>query len=154
VLIPAQYWAIASAAFAAPPQTRASACREDPETRIRYSGWRTPNNNGQSWKGTAPDMAKFTKMAPVDVVIGRGRQNAEERRRYVEALRTMDAGKIELQPNEKPTTVKRLLQEASKELGLKVRSTWTDEQQQTLVWKRISRRAAAAAPRGARTASR
>lgn len=99
-------------------------------------------------------MAKFTKMAPVDVVIGRGRQNAEERRRYVEALRTMDAGKIELQPNEKPTTVKRLLQEASKELGLKVRSAWTDERQQTLVWKRISRRAAAAAPRGARTASR
>lgn len=100
-------------------------------------------------------MAKFTKLTPSEVVIGRGRQNAEERRRYVEAVRTMDAGKIELQPNEKPATVKRLLQEASKELGLKVRSAWVDDRQQTLVWKRASRRAAAPAARSAsRTTAR
>jgi hypothetical protein len=93
-------------------------------------------------------MPKFTKMSPSEVVIGRGRNAVEERKRYIEAVRGMDAGRIELQPNERPATVKRLLQEASKELGIKVRSAWTDEKQQTLVWKRTARTArTAAAPR-------
>jgi hypothetical protein len=85
-------------------------------------------------------MPKFTKIDPAEVVLGRGRSTLEARKMYVEAVRSMDAGKIELQSNDRPTTVKRLLQEAAREVGVKLRSSWTDERQQVLIWKKTSKR--------------
>ena len=85
-------------------------------------------------------MPKFSKMNPTEVVLGRGRATLEARKQYVEALRSSEAGRIELQGNDKPATVKRLLQEAAKEIGIKVRSSWTDPRQQVLMWKKTSKR--------------
>ena len=84
-------------------------------------------------------MAKFTKLNPKDVALGRGRAAAEARKPYVEAVRSGQAGKIERERSEKPATVKRLLQEASRESGIKVRSSWEDKSQSVLLWKRTGR---------------
>ena len=48
-----------------------------------------------------------------------------------------DAGKIELERGEKPSRVKRHLQESAKERGLRIRSTWTDSKEQVLLWKKV-----------------
>ena len=57
----------------------------------------------------------------------------------IEAVRSGQAGKIELERGEKQATVKRLLQEASRESGIKVRSSWEDKTQHVLLWKRAGR---------------
>lgn len=87
-------------------------------------------------------MPKFTKLNPAEVHVGRGRAAFEARKNFVDAVKGGDAGRIDLDRGDKPATVKRLLQEAAKEAGVKVRSTWTDPAQKTLVWKktRASRR--------------
>jgi hypothetical protein len=85
-------------------------------------------------------MPKFTKLNPNDVAIGRGRAALEARPPYIEALKVGDAGKIELQRGDKPATVKRLLQEASKHTGIKIRSSWADNSQKILLWKRTGGR--------------
>ncbi|MSP22183.1 MAG: hypothetical protein EXR66_04095 [Dehalococcoidia bacterium] len=82
-------------------------------------------------------MAKFTKLNPSDVVVGRGRAALEARRPFIEALVAADAGKVELDRGEKPTTVKRLLQDAAKESGMRIRSSWGDARQQVLFWKKV-----------------
>ena len=69
-------------------------------------------------------MPKFTRMEPSDVLIGRARSAAAERAQYVEAVSGSDAGKIELGRGENPSRVKRLLSEAAREAGTKVRSSW------------------------------
>ncbi len=84
-------------------------------------------------------MAKFTKLNPKDVALGRGRATAEARKPYIEAVRSGQAGKIELTRGEKSATVKWLLQEASREAGIKVRSSWEDTSQRVLLWKRTGR---------------
>ncbi len=84
-------------------------------------------------------MPKFSKLDPSDVHIGRGRTAFEARMKYLEAVRAGDAGRIDLERGDRPATVKRLLQEAAKEAGLKVRSSWTDRGQKTLVWKKTRR---------------
>ena len=84
-------------------------------------------------------MAKFKKLAPKDVVLGRGRSALEARGPYVEAIKAGQAGRIELTRGERPMTVKRLLQEASKEAGVRVRSSWEDSGQRALLWKRTGR---------------
>ena len=84
-------------------------------------------------------MPKFVKLDPSDVHIGRGRTAFEARKKYIEAVRTGDAGRIDLERGDRPATVKRLLQEAAKEAGLKVRSSWTDGRHKTLVWKKTRR---------------
>ena len=81
-------------------------------------------------------MPKFTKLAPNDVVLGRGRSAAETRKPFVEAINGGQAGRIELERGEKPATVKRMLQEASKQAGVPVRSSWEDATQRALLWKR------------------
>ena len=68
-------------------------------------------------------MANFTKLNAKDVVLGRGRAAFVARQPYVEAIKAGQAGKIELDRGERPATVKRLLQEASKEAGVRVRSS-------------------------------
>ena len=83
-------------------------------------------------------MPKFSKMDPSEVMLGRGRATLEARKQYVEALRGSEAGKIELQGSDRPASVKRLLQEAAKEMGIKVRSSWTDDKQHTLIWKKTT----------------
>ena len=87
-------------------------------------------------------MPKFTKMDPSEVHVGRGRTAFEARRKFVEAIKGGDAGRIDLERGDRPGATKRLLHEAAKEAGVKVRSSWTDQSQKALVWKktRASRR--------------
>lgn len=82
-------------------------------------------------------MPKFTKLNPSEVQVGRGRIAAETRLPYIAALKESQAGRIELERGEKPQAVKRLLQEAAKESGIRVRSTWETKDQKSLVWKRV-----------------
>ncbi len=85
-------------------------------------------------------MPKFTKLNPSEVAVGRGRAAQEARRPYVEALKAGDAGMLELQRGEKPAPVKRVLQEAAREAGIRIRSSWEDQRQQVLYWKKVGRR--------------
>ena len=84
-------------------------------------------------------MPKFTKLSPKDVHIGRGRTAHENRQPYRDALTGSDAGRIELERLEKATAVKHQLGLASKEVGIKVRSSWEDRRQRVLLWKRVGR---------------
>ncbi len=84
-------------------------------------------------------MPKFTRMNPKEVQIGRGRIAAERRVPFIEALRAGDAGKIELERDDRPQVVKRVLAEAAKETGIKVRSSWEDKNERTLLWKRTGK---------------
>ena len=79
-------------------------------------------------------MPKFEKVDPKDVAVGRGRAAMAERAPYIEALKAGAAGRIELQRGERQAIVKRRLQEASRECGIKIRSSW--ENPRMLVWKR------------------
>ena len=81
-------------------------------------------------------MPKFEAMKAEAVQVGRGRATAEARREFREAIEGSDAGRISLDRNDRPSTVKRLLAEASKESGIKVRSSWEDKKQMVLYWKR------------------
>lgn len=83
-------------------------------------------------------MAKFTTLNPAEVKLGRSRAADEARRPYREALSGADAGRIELDRSEKPATVKRLLSEAAKETGTRVRSSWEDGQR-ALLWKKVGK---------------
>ena len=85
-------------------------------------------------------MPTFATVDPADVAIGRGRAAAEMRRPYIEALRAGDAGSVALERGEKPAAVKRLLQEAARQEGVRIRSSWTDGGQRTLVWKKVGAR--------------
>ncbi len=51
-----------------------------------------------------------------------------------------DAGSITLERGEKPATVKRMLQEAARRANVRIRSSWTDDRQRVLVWKRVGTR--------------
>ena len=84
-------------------------------------------------------MPKFTKRDPNDVQIGRGRIAYEARDPYREALKKGDAGRIELGRGEVPSTVKRHLSDAAKEVGTKVRSSWEHKRQRVLLWKKVGR---------------
>ena len=82
-------------------------------------------------------MPKFSKLDPKDVAVGRGRAAAEARKPYIAALKAGQAGRIELDRSEKSAVVKRRLQEASRESGIKIRSSW--ENPTALVWKRAGK---------------
>ena len=41
---------------------------------------------------------------------------------------------------DKPATVKRLLQDAAKDSGMRIRSSWSDTRQQVLFWKKVGSR--------------
>ena len=85
----------------------------------------------------ALNVAIFTPKEAAEVLIGRERASAQERQMYAEALQSSDAGTIELSRGEKASRIKRLLAEASKETGVRVRSTWEDKNQRILLWKRV-----------------
>ena len=87
-------------------------------------------------------MPKFTKMDPSKVHVGRGRTAFEARKKFVAAVNGGDAGRVDLERGDSPAAISRLLREAAKEAGVKVRSSWTDRSQKALVWKktRASRR--------------
>lgn len=85
-------------------------------------------------------MPKFTTLDPIDVAIGRGRNAMEARKPYIDTLKAGDAGKIDLERGDRPAVVKRLLSEASKQVGVKVRSSWSDKSQRTLLWKKTKKR--------------
>jgi hypothetical protein len=82
-------------------------------------------------------LPKFAKLEAKDVHVGRGRVAAEARAPYIEALQAGTAGRLELGRGEKPAIVKRCLQEASRETGIKIRSSW--ENPTALVWKRAGK---------------
>jgi len=82
-------------------------------------------------------MPKFTKLDPDDVAIGRGRNAHEARQPYRDALAASDAGRIELASGEVPSTVKRHLTLAAHDIGTKVRSSWDDQRQRVLLWKKV-----------------
>ena len=82
-------------------------------------------------------MPTFTPMDPSVVLIGRARAAAEERAVYGAALRGSDAGKIELGRIDNAARAKRLLSEAAKEAGIKVRSSWEDKAKRVLLWKKV-----------------
>ena len=82
-------------------------------------------------------MPKFAPMDPKEVAVGRERSSVEARKPYAEALLASDAGKIELERGERPSTVKRYLKETAKGHGLRVRSTWADRKEQVLLWKKV-----------------
>ena len=82
-------------------------------------------------------MPKFTPLDPNDVVIGRGRSAHEARQPYREVLAGSEAGRIELQRGEVPSTVKRHLALAARDVGMKIRSSWEDQRQRVLLWKRV-----------------
>ena len=85
-------------------------------------------------------MPEFTKLSAKDVLIGRGRAAAEARQPFIDALKAGDAGRIDLSAIDKPPRIKRLLAEASKEVGVKVRSSWEDaKKQRVLLWKRTGK---------------
>lgn len=85
-------------------------------------------------------MAKFTPLDPSEVVLGRGIAARQARQPFIEALQKAEAGKVEVERGEKPSTVKRMLQEAAKEMNIRVRSSWADGKQQTLFWKKVRSR--------------
>jgi hypothetical protein len=82
-------------------------------------------------------MPKFETLNPDDIAIGRGRAAAEARKLYITAISEGDAGRITLDRAERSSTVKRLLGEASKQSGIRVRSSWSDKTQRVLLWKRV-----------------
>ena len=82
-------------------------------------------------------MPTFTPLEASSVLIGRARGAAEDRAEYGEALRASDAGKIELARTDNATRAKRLLSEAAKEAGIKVRSSWEDKTKRILLWKKV-----------------
>jgi len=77
---------------------------------------------------------KFVRLDPKDVAVGRSRAAVAARAPYVQALKAGAAGRIELEHGEKQAVVKRRLQEAARESGIKIRSSW--ETPRSLVWKR------------------
>ncbi len=81
-------------------------------------------------------MPRFTKMDPSEVHVGRGRAAFEARQRFIDAIKGGDAGRIDLERGDRPGVIKRRLQEAAKEAGVKVRSSWTDRSRKALVWKK------------------
>ena len=81
-------------------------------------------------------MPKFRTLNPDQVHVGRGKDAHAARALFVKAIEAGDAGRIDLEPGDKPAILKRRLREASEQLGIKVRSSWTDESQTTLLWKR------------------
>ncbi len=85
-------------------------------------------------------MAKFRALDPKSVVLGRGISAREARRPYIEALRQGDAGRVDIERGERPGSVKRHLQAAAKEVGVRVRSSWADGKQQSLYWKKARSR--------------
>jgi len=86
---------------------------------------------------TGIEVPKFTKLNPSDVQVGRGRSAAEARVPYVEALKAGAAGRIDLERGDKPATVKRLLEDAAKQSGTRVRSSWETKDQKALLWKKV-----------------
>ena len=59
---------------------------------------------------------------------------------YIDALRAGDAGSVRLGRGEKPASVKRLLTEAARQENLRIRCSWTDAQQRTLLGKKVGTR--------------
>lgn len=80
-------------------------------------------------------MPRFKKLDPSEVVVGRGPAKIS-REPYLKAIQSNEAGSIELEDDDRPGTVKRLLREAARDLGIKIRSSWADDTQRTLVWKK------------------
>ncbi len=81
-------------------------------------------------------MPKFRTLNPDEVHVGRGKDAAAARVQFVKAIEGGDAGRIDLESDDNPAVIKRRLREASKQVGIKVRSSWATDAQKTLYWKR------------------
>lgn len=103
-----------------------------------------PARNTEAASATAhslkvAQMPKFEELKPEDVRLGRGRTAAEARKPYIEAIQASDAGKITLDRSDRASMVKARLGQASKETGIRIRSSWEDKQQRVLYWKRVGK---------------
>ena len=72
-------------------------------------------------------MPRFTKLNAEEVHVGRGHAVFEQRKGYVVALKTSDAGRIDLESDDRPATVKRL------------RPSWEDSSEKALLWRKTAR---------------
>ncbi len=91
-------------------------------------------------------MPRFKKLDPSEVIVGRGPAKIS-REPYLKAIQAAEAGSIELETEDRPGTVKRLLREAARDLGVKIRSSWSDDTQSVLVWKKSADKKAATSGR-------
>ena len=71
----------------------------------------------------------------VGQVAGAPRGTAEAL--FAQALRSGDAGRIELDAGDEPREIKRTLHRAARRLGINVRSSWADESHSVLEWKAV-----------------
>lgn len=78
-------------------------------------------------------------MRPDEVMVGRTRHAWVARAPYREALQESEAGRIDLERGERPEMVKRYLSEAAREVGVRVRSSTTNDQR-SIFWKRVGKR--------------
>lgn len=84
-------------------------------------------------------MPTFTTRDPAETMIGRERGAAAARAPYVQAVTAWEAGRIDLEPSEIPSTVKRRLTVAAHAAGLRVRSSYVEEgRARYVVWKRTA----------------
>lgn len=81
-------------------------------------------------------MPKFQELDPKIVTLGRGRAGVVRREPYRRALRTAEAGRIELTDGDTPEQVKRDLRDAAREEGIRIRSSWEDDRRRALLWRR------------------
>ena len=79
-------------------------------------------------------MAKFESVDPESVVIGKGSGTAKAVAAYVEGMGGMQAGLVDLAPDEDIKRELRHLRAAAKISGMKIRVA-VDEQERTLTWK-------------------
>jgi hypothetical protein len=71
-------------------------------------------------------MPRFTPLPADQVHVGRDRLHVLALAPFIEALKEMEAGRIDLEAGEKPMTVKRLLGAAAHAHGLTTRSSVID----------------------------
>lgn len=82
-------------------------------------------------------MPKFQALNPRQVALGRGRAGSLRREPYRAALKAGKAGCIELERGDTPQRVKIDLGAAAREAGVRIRSTWQDDKQRVLLWKKV-----------------
>jgi hypothetical protein len=81
-------------------------------------------------------MPKFESVDPSEIVIGRGQAEYAYRAPFRDAIRDGDAGSVTLDAGDDPAKVKRAMRHASREVGIRVRSSWEDDSRRVLLWKR------------------
>ncbi len=91
----------------------------------------TKNRPGWWYRGRR----RFPAPAAQDQLAHAPRGTAEAH--FAQALRTAEAGRIALDASDEPVAIRQTLHRAARRLGIRVRSSWTDESQSVLEWKAV-----------------